>query len=117
MSSGYLRQTQTHTHTHTHIHTHTHTHTGAAWSEMKSAMSSALGEEASKQIYALRYVDPTQEGKTRYKSIRSLLTLYQVSFEPNKVYRRVNPGICLSKPSSIYLSKPIPKFRPKGAKY
>ena len=69
----------------THTHTHTHTHTGAAWSEMKSALSSALGKEANQKIYALRYVDPTKEGKTRY----------------------------LSKPMPIYLSKPIPIYLSK----
>jgi len=33
---------------------------------MKSAMLSAIGEEANMKIYALRYIDPTKEGKTRY---------------------------------------------------
>ena len=31
---------------------------------MRSALATALGEEVNKKMYALRYVDPSKEGKT-----------------------------------------------------
>ena len=36
----------------------------AAWADMKYQLANALGEEVKKKMYALRYVDPVNEGKT-----------------------------------------------------
>jgi len=37
----------------------------AAYTEMMSALESAPGQGMNKEIYAFRYVDPLEEGKTR----------------------------------------------------
>ena len=50
----------------TYMHSYiNHAHADAAYTEMKSALESAPGQGMNKEIYAFRYVDPLEEGKTR----------------------------------------------------
>ena len=50
----------------TYMHSYiNHAHADAAYTEMKSALESVPGQGMNKEIYAFRYVDPLEEGKTR----------------------------------------------------